>query len=87
MDFLPIHKDQQTLVILGIDTHADVHVAVALDGHGRRLGVTRRACRRQRPATPRWWLGWRSSERWSAPASKAAVASAWDWLASCAPEV
>jgi transposase len=38
MDFLPIHKDQETLVILGIDTHADVHVAVALDGHGRRLG-------------------------------------------------
>src|SRR5215218_8256278 len=38
MDFLPIHKDQETLVTLGIDTHADVHVAVALDGHGRRLG-------------------------------------------------
>jgi len=38
MDFLPIHKDEEMLVILGIDTHADVHVAVALDGHGRRLG-------------------------------------------------
>lgn len=25
-------------VILGIDTHLDVHVAVALDGLGRRLG-------------------------------------------------
>src|SRR5215213_9442567 len=38
MDFLPIRKDQETLVILGIDAHADVHVAVALDGHGRLLG-------------------------------------------------
>ena len=25
-------------VIVGIDTHLDVHVAVALDGLGRRLG-------------------------------------------------
>jgi hypothetical protein len=25
-------------VILGVDTHLDVHVAVALDGLGRRLG-------------------------------------------------
>jgi transposase len=35
---LPIHTDQETLVILGVDTHADEHVAVALDGFGRRLG-------------------------------------------------
>ncbi len=35
---LPIHTDEETLVILGVDTHADVHVAVALDGLGRRLG-------------------------------------------------
>jgi hypothetical protein len=27
-----------TEVILGVDTHLDVHVAVALDGLGRRLG-------------------------------------------------
>lgn len=27
-------------VILGVDTHKDFHVAVALDGLGRRLGVT-----------------------------------------------
>src|SRR3712207_6797104 len=38
MDLLPIHTDEETLVILGVDTHADVHVAVALDGHGKRLG-------------------------------------------------
>jgi transposase len=35
---LPIHTDEETLVILGVDTHADAHVAVALDGLGRRLG-------------------------------------------------
>ncbi len=35
---LPIHTDEQTLVILGVDTHASAHVAVALDGLGRRLG-------------------------------------------------
>ncbi len=38
MDLLPTHTDEETLVILGVDTHADVHVAVALDGLGRRLG-------------------------------------------------
>jgi len=38
MDLLPFHTDEETLVILGVDTHADVHVAVALDGLGRRLG-------------------------------------------------
>ena len=38
MDLLPIHTDQETLVILGVDTHADVHVALALDDLGRRLG-------------------------------------------------
>jgi transposase len=35
---MPIHTDEETLVILGVDTHADAHVAVALDGLGRRLG-------------------------------------------------
>jgi transposase len=38
MDLLPIHTDEETLVILGVDTHADAHVAVALDGFGRCLG-------------------------------------------------
>ena len=37
---LPLHMDEETLVILGVDTHADAHVAVALDGLGRRLGHT-----------------------------------------------
>jgi transposase len=34
MDRLP-HQDE--LVILGVDTHADIHVAAALDGRGRLL--------------------------------------------------
>ena len=29
---LPIHTGEETLVTLGVDTHADTHVAVALDG-------------------------------------------------------
>jgi transposase len=37
---LPIRTDEETFVILGVDTHADAHVAVALDGLGRRLGHT-----------------------------------------------
>ena len=40
MDFLPISNEAaEALVVLGVDTHADVHVAVALDGLGRRLGA------------------------------------------------
>jgi transposase len=35
---LPIRTDVESFVIVGVDTHADAHVAVALDGLGRRLG-------------------------------------------------
>jgi hypothetical protein len=40
MDFLTVDTTHvvEALVILGVDTHADTHVAVALDGLGRRLG-------------------------------------------------
>src|SRR5215207_1879903 len=40
MDFLTVDTTHvvEPLVILGVDTHADTHVAVALDGLGRRLG-------------------------------------------------
>ncbi len=38
MDLPIIHADEEALVVLGVDTHADTHVAVALDGLGRRLG-------------------------------------------------
>ena len=39
MDFLTVDTTHvvEALVILGVDTHADTHVAVALDGLGRRL--------------------------------------------------
>ena len=35
---LPIHTDEEQLVVVGVDTHTDAHVAVALDVLGRRLG-------------------------------------------------
>ena len=38
MDLPITHVDEEALVVLGVDTHADTHVAVALDGLGRRLG-------------------------------------------------
>ena len=42
---LPIHTDEETLVILGVDTHADAHVAVvALDGLALGASATRGAC-------------------------------------------
>src|SRR5215210_2493814 len=39
MDFLTVDTTHvvEAPVILGVDTHADTHVAVALDGLGRRL--------------------------------------------------
>ena len=36
----PVTSRAGELVVLGVDTHADAHVAVALDGLGRRLGST-----------------------------------------------
>jgi transposase len=54
---LPVLPDAQARVTLGVDTHAEVHVAVALDQLGRRLGV------RSVPATPAGsaqLLGWAS---------------------------
>lgn len=38
MDLLESASAEVT-VTLGVDTHKDVHVAVALDGLGRRLGT------------------------------------------------
>ncbi len=83
---LHIHTDEETLVILGVDTHADAHVAVALDGLGRRLG------HKTVPSTEAGYaalVGWAEEfgTRWPVPASRAAAASAWGWPASCAPEV
>ena len=42
------------VVIVGVDPHKDGHVAVAVDGPGRRLG-TPRACPRVRQATKSTW--------------------------------
>jgi hypothetical protein len=74
---LPIRTDVESFVIVGVDTHADAHVAVALDGLGVGASATR-PCPQRRPATPHCWLGRRNSGRWTVPASKAAAASAWD---------
>ena len=43
------------MVIVGVDTHKHVHVAVAVDRLGARLGSA--ACRRIGAATPSWWPG------------------------------
>ena len=44
------------VVTVGVDTHKDVHVAVALDGLGRRLG-TLSVPTRARWATKSSWTG------------------------------
>jgi hypothetical protein len=43
----------------GVDTHADVHVAAALDPIGGLLGVA--SSRQPRPATPAFLAGWAGS--------------------------
>jgi hypothetical protein len=54
---LPAPSDSELLVTLGVDTHSDVHVAVALDQLGRRLGAVTVATT---PAGARELLGWAS---------------------------
>jgi transposase len=54
---MPCLLDAEVRVTLGIDTHADVHVAVALDQLGRRLGACTVATT---PAGVRQLLGWAS---------------------------
>ena len=44
------------IVTVGVDTHSDIHVAVALDQLGRRLGTT------TIPTTPQ---GYRQLEAWA----------------------
>ena len=67
-------------VVLGVDTHLDVHVAVALDGLGRRLGEL---------AVPTTEKGYEASSPWAdgfgrvgAPAWKAPAATAPGWPAT-----
>jgi transposase len=52
---LPCRPDAEVRVTLGVDTHADVHVAVALDQFGRRLGAHKVATT---PAGARELLAW-----------------------------
>src|SRR5664280_2792081 len=70
-------------VIVGVDTHQDVHVAVALDALGRRLGVSCRS--RPRPAaTASWSDGCASWVRPRGSASRAPAATAPGCTAICA---
>jgi transposase len=52
-------------ITLGVDTHKDFHVAVALDDLGRRLG-TLRVSPPHRPATKSSWTGRTGSVLWRA---------------------
>jgi transposase len=54
---LPVVADAEVAVTLGVDTHAEVHVAVALDQLGRRLGACTVATT---PAGARQLLDWAS---------------------------
>lgn len=62
-------------VVLGVDTHLDVHLAVALDHLGRRLG-TFLACRRPRTATRASSPGRKVSDPSGAPEWKGPAATA-----------
>jgi len=61
------------LVTVGVDTHVDVHVAVALDQLGRRLGAltSRPAVRGMRS----WWPGSVGWAPWNGSVLKALGAS------------
>jgi len=80
--FVP--SDAEALVTLGVDTHADVHVCVALDRLGRRLG---------NKSVPTKQAGYAELVGWAeefgaletASASRAAPASAWGSRVSCGP--
>ena len=61
----------------GVDTHADMHVAAALDPIGGLLGVQEFPA--TGPATPPCWAGWAGSgpSPWSASRGPAVTARAW----------
>src|SRR5205085_4201121 len=61
----------------GVDTHADLHVAAALDPIGGLLGV--QEFPPPRPDTPACWAGWAGSGHspWSASKGPAATGRAW----------
>ncbi len=61
----------------GVDTHADTHVAAALDSVGGLLGVQEFPV--TGPGMPGCWAGWAGSGRcaWSGSRAPAATAPAW----------
>ena len=63
-------------VVLGVDTHLDFHVAVALDGLGRRLGEL---------AVPTSRDGYERLVSWAGKASDPCGAPAWRVPAAMAP--
>src|SRR5271154_4475827 len=72
----------RTAVTGGVDTHADTHVAAALDPVGGLLGV------REFPATAAgyaglvgWWAGWAGSGPCAWPASRGPAVTAPAWPA------
>ncbi len=81
--FVP--SDAEVLVALGVDTHAEVHVGVALDRLGRRLGSKSVSTTRAGYAELVAWAE-RFGTPWSASASRAVAASAWGLCVSYGPE-
>ena len=61
-------------VTVGVDTHADQHVGVALDHLVASWEPSRFP--RPRPATPRCWPGRGGSGRWNGSGSRAPAATA-----------
>ena len=71
------------LVTLGVDTHAEGHVAAALDQAGRPLGTRTIATT---PGSYAALLAWASTlGAWTASAWKAPAVTAPGWRAGCAP--
>jgi transposase len=82
---LPCLPGAEVGVTLGVDTHADVHVVVALDQFGRRLGACAVATTQ---AGSRKLLAWASR---FGPVEQVGCEGTsswgWAWPASCAPMV
>ena len=68
-------------VVLGVDTHLEVHVAVALDGLGREAWESW-PFRRPRRVTKASSVGRKDLATWVAPAWRARAATAPGWPAT-----
>ncbi len=74
---------QNVLVPVGVDTHADVHVAAALTNSV--ASWVRIRLRPHQPAMRHWLAGRSNSGRWSGLGSRVLVAMGQDWLAGSMP--